>query len=119
MARRPPGIWAYPAHGRVSETLDPVKIAYLVADFPKPSETFVSREILALRELGLDLKPFAFQQPAPEEKKKLAAATRKLIGAVEYPNNGSLFAAALRSWPLALIWRENADLQRGRMCKPN
>jgi len=96
-----------------------VKIAYLVADFPKPSETFVSREILALRELGLDLKPFAFQQPAPEEEKKLDAATRQLIGAVEYLNNGSLFSGALRSWSLARIWRENADLQRTSIFKSN
>jgi len=96
-----------------------MSIAYLIADFPKPSETFVSREVLALRELGLDLKPFAFQQPAIDEEKKLDAATRKLIGAVEYLNNGSLFSGALRSWSLARIWRENADLQRTSMFKSN
>jgi glycosyltransferase involved in cell wall biosynthesis len=96
-----------------------VKIAYLVADFPKPSETFVSREILALRALGLDVKTFAFQQPAAAEQAKLDPPTQGLIGSVEYLGNAWLLSGALRSWSIPRIWRENADLQRTSMMKSN
>jgi hypothetical protein len=42
-------------------------IAYLVSEFPKTSETFVSREVLTLANLGLPVKLFGFRSLSPLE----------------------------------------------------
>src|SRR5947208_1429369 len=92
-------------------------IAYLMADFPKPSETFVSREILTLQNLGLKLKPFAFQQPTCAQAQKLDLCTRTLIPTVEYLRDRSLVKEALSCKAIAQVWRQNSELERMTMTK--
>ncbi len=41
-----------------------MKIAYILAEFPSLSETFILREICALREMGLEIEIFALRPPA-------------------------------------------------------
>src|SRR5438067_9058174 len=97
-----------------------MRVAYLVAEFPKLSETFVSREILTLRRLGLDVRPFAFQQPSSKDAKELDLFTRQLMGRVDYLTKGLLVRQALDSWePLQQIWTENKHLQQLAILKSN
>jgi len=50
------------------------KIAYLLKSFPKISETFILREILALEKEGMDMHIFSLQRP--QEKKSHVAASQ-------------------------------------------
>ena len=89
-----------------------MSIAYLVSQFPKPSETFVSREFLSLQKLGLELKPFAFDHPNEQESTKLDATTRRLMDRVDYVSTSTLLPHAARSWRMALKgWKSNSHLQ--------
>ncbi|CAA9482701.1 MAG: Glycosyl transferase, group 1 family protein [uncultured Sphingomonadaceae bacterium] len=47
---------------------EPVRIAYLVSQYPAPSHTFIRREIAALRARGMDIRTFSVRAPSPEEK---------------------------------------------------
>ena len=40
-----------------------MKTAYLIPAFPKPSETFIVREIRALTRLGMDIQVYSFISP--------------------------------------------------------
>jgi colanic acid/amylovoran biosynthesis glycosyltransferase len=43
--------------------MDPPRIAYILLWFPKPSETFIFREVVNLWKMGLDLKVFTLYGP--------------------------------------------------------
>lgn len=91
-----------------------MSIACLVPQFPKPSETFVSREVLTLRRLGLEVQPFAFAPPSPAQMARLDVATRRLAAEVRYVAGARLLRNALQSWPdLVRIGPLNAALPRG------
>ena len=95
-------------------------IAYLVSRFPKASETFVSRELLTLQKLGLELRPFAFDPPGRDEATQLDPITRQLIDRVEYLSPARILRHALGSWRRTLAgWRENAAMQKAATCKSN
>ena len=90
------------------------KIAYLVAEFPKPSETFVSREVLTLQKLGMEIVPFAFQGPGAQEVAALDAPTRRLAEEVEYLPNAKVLTGALASLPaVGRCWCANRRLPAG------
>src|SRR5262249_45037580 len=97
LARHAPKPRPYPADSALSEAGSTMKIAYLVSEFPKASETFVSREVLTLANLGLTVQPFAFRAPSPPELARLDTATRCLVKRTHY--------VSLRSWPRALFCR--------------
>jgi glycosyltransferase involved in cell wall biosynthesis len=44
-----------------------MRIAYLVSQYPATSHTFIRREIVALRQRGLDIHTFSVRRPLPEE----------------------------------------------------
>jgi glycosyltransferase involved in cell wall biosynthesis len=44
-----------------------VRIAYLISQYPAASHTFIRREIVALRQRGLDIQTFSVRRPLPEE----------------------------------------------------
>jgi len=62
-----------------------MRIAYLIASFPALSETFISREIVNLRSLGLDIHVFAFSQPDTNGNDDLQVLSEKVhyIGRTE------------------------------------
>lgn len=64
-----------------------MKIAYVLATFPSLTETFILREILALREKGLDIVIFSLRRPASA---RIHPEARPLLEAVHY--RPSLFA---------------------------
>ena len=41
------------------------KVAYFIWHFPRLTETFILREMLSLREVGIDIQVFAFMRPVP------------------------------------------------------
>ena len=44
-----------------------VRVVYVISTFPKASETFIMREVLGLRELGLDVDVISFVAPSATE----------------------------------------------------
>jgi glycosyltransferase involved in cell wall biosynthesis len=51
-----------------ADTLPPLRIAYLVSQYPGVSHTFVLREVLALRERGIAIETASINDPPPTEK---------------------------------------------------
>jgi hypothetical protein len=43
------------------------RVAYLTGRYPAPSHTFILREVLALRRLGVDVDAFSVWQSAPDQ----------------------------------------------------
>jgi glycosyltransferase involved in cell wall biosynthesis len=97
-----------------------MKIAYLVADFPKHSETFVAREVIKLRELGCPIEVFAFGRPLGPDIQKLDAGAITLMNDVHYvPRGGKILLEHLRHGKLLRhmnrtwgIVRESKELSR-------
>ena len=97
----------------------PLKLAYLTGEYPAVSHTFILREILALRALGLDVETCSVRRTGPEhhrgaDEKEAAATTFYLLAAARNPlvllraklaalaTPGRFFSA------LALAWRLRA-----------
>lgn len=55
-----------------------MRLAYLVPTFPKLSETFVSREVLALRDVGFDVRVYAFARPSAEDLARMSPELQAL-----------------------------------------
>lgn len=45
-----------------------MRIGYLTSLYPAPSHTFIRREVLAVREHGVDVTTFSVRMPSPEER---------------------------------------------------
>lgn len=101
----------------------PLKLAYLTGEYPAVSHTFILREILALRALGLTVKTCSVRRTGPEhhrgpDEKEAAATTFYLLSAAKNPavliraklaalaNPGRFFRA------LGLAWRLRAPGMR-------
>ena len=75
-----------------------MKIAYLIADFPKHSETFVSREVAKLKELGCPVEVFALGRPAGRELEMLDSRTVALVDDTRYlPRGRGILLEQLRT----------------------
>jgi glycosyltransferase involved in cell wall biosynthesis len=89
-----------------------METAYLIHEFPRSSEPNLSREVLALRRLGLKITPFAFRGPWERQVSTLDRAGRKVLELTTYLRGGSL----LHGLPVMLSrlresWQENHWLQ--------
>ncbi len=71
------------------------KIAYLMKSFPKISETFILREILALEKAGMDLHVFSLRRP---QENKLHAVTAKVRAKVSY------IPSSFLDDPIGFLW---------------
>ena len=76
----------------------PARVAYLTAEYPKISHTFIEREVAALRDLGVDLTTFAVRrtpddQLLTEADRRAAAETFAILP----PHPGRLLGAHLRA----------------------
>lgn len=87
-------------------------IAYFLSTFPVLSETFISREILNLTRLGLEIEIIAFSRPDPSTLSKSTAEIRSLADQTHYISNISAMGhcASSLSHP-AMIWF-NHELQQ-------
>ena len=67
--------------------MSPVKIAYLVSQYPAPSHTFIRREIAALRALGLEVDSFSIRpgESQTDEDRAEEARTHYVLGPPRWP----------------------------------
>ena len=78
-------------------------IAYLMSRFPKPTETFVLNEMLALEDLGLPIEVFALVR---EEAEVLHPGAQKLVDRAHVSRFFSPHVlAAQLAWLLNRPWR--------------
>ncbi len=97
-----------------------MKLAYLIAEFPKASETFVSREVLTLQRLGLPVEVFALKPPDAAELARLDPPTRHLASKVHYLSCREAVAGLPRAWRKILpTLQANIHLQRACTVKTN
>ena len=104
----------------------PGPIAYLTGEYPRATDTFIQREVAALRELGFDVQTCSIRRTGPDhlvgpEQQAEAARTFHVIEATARPAQ-SLRAhlAALRhparyARALALAWRTSPAGFRGHL----
>lgn len=92
------------------------RIAYLTGEYPRATDTFIQREVAALRALGLTVETCSIRRTGPEhhtgpEQKAEAAGTFHVLECALSPRR--LFAAHLAAWrrpgawlcALRLAWR--------------
>jgi colanic acid/amylovoran biosynthesis glycosyltransferase len=97
-----------------------MKLAYLIAEFPKPSETFVSREVITLQRLGLPVEVFALKAPNARELTKLDPKTRHLASKVHYLSYREAGAGLPHAWRKIIpTEKENTRLQHACTLKTN
>ncbi len=100
-------------------------IAYLTGEYPRATDTFIQREVAALRGLGLDIRTASIRRTGPEhivgpEQAAEQAGTFHVLAATA--NLAALTAAKLRALrhpgrffgALALAWRTAPRGLRGR-----
>jgi colanic acid/amylovoran biosynthesis glycosyltransferase len=73
------------------------RIAYIIGSFPMRSETFVYRELMGLRDRGLQVDVFSVARPTPAEAGDALEATRGLH--VEYISRLAVLASLARGAP--------------------
>lgn len=94
----------------------PGRIAYLTGEYPRATDTFIQREVSALRRLGWEVDTFSIRRTGPEhhtgpEQKEEAARTFHVLPATLRPGRllRSLFGALCRPRRLLsaawLAWR--------------
>ena len=97
-----------------------MKLASLVAEFPKPSETFVSREVQTLQRLGLPVEVFAVKPPAAPDLAKLDPPMRHLAAQVHYLSLAAAAPGLTSQWrKIGPAHRANAALQKAATLKTN
>lgn len=80
---------------------DPIpKVGYLVKTFPKISETFILREVLALEAAGVTLEIFALRRPG---EKKIHSLAAQVLARVNYIPSRLLFQPLAMLWPQLLL----------------
>jgi colanic acid/amylovoran biosynthesis glycosyltransferase len=64
-----------------------VRLAYLTSQYPATSHTFISREVAALRKLGVSLDTFSIRPPSPAELQDegIAAEARNTFTVLKQP----------------------------------
>ncbi len=105
----------------------PMKIAYLTGEYPRATDTFIQREVAALRGHGLEVATCSIRQTGPEhlvgpEQKSEAAGTFYALKAARNPlrlMRDHLMALtrspARYARALALAWRVSAPGLRARL----
>ena len=61
-----------------------MRIAYIINQFPKASETFISREVHGMIELGYEIYPFSIENVSQNEYLKLDKFTKDLVDKTHY-----------------------------------
>lgn len=73
-----------------------MRIAYLIANFPVLSETFIANEIDRLQERGVDVQIYAFGRPPAADVARLGSAALRLLARTTYISTGEVIATATR-----------------------
>jgi glycosyltransferase involved in cell wall biosynthesis len=105
----------------------PGAVAWLTGEYPRATDTFIQREVAALRELGFDVRTVSIRRTGPEhlvgpEQRAEQAGTFHVLEATARPlRHIGAHLAALRASPrrylraLALAWRTAPPGLRGRL----
>ena len=101
-----------------------MKIAYVFDTFPSPTETFLAREIDALRARGLELEIWALNAGAGAHQIELPPRALKLMGAAKFWNaTGEKLAAQMQPRRVSHVhgaWANHvADIARAAADKAN
>ena len=96
-----------------------MKLAYVVAGFPKGSETFVYREVAGLKELGHDVEVFAFVGPSASDLQTLSPVAHSLFKETRYIDHVSLPRGLTRSAGSLRAHRLNLSFQQAATAKSN
>lgn len=99
-----------------------MKIAYLTGEYPRATDTFIQREVAALRGLGFDIATCSIRRTGPEHligPEQLAEAAQTFV-VLESTLNLRAHLAALRQpsryfRALALAWRTSPKGVKGRL----
>ena len=73
------------------------KIGYYIANFPKLSETFISREVLLLKNLDQDVNVFASKKPDLDEQNLLGLELETLINQTYYIDSKRAIGSLLKN----------------------
>lgn len=95
--------------------MNSARVGYLTGEFPRTSDTFIQREVAALRANGTEVETFAVRRPGPEhltgpEQREGQATTTYLLEVAKGPALPRAHAKALLKRPrrylqgLALAW---------------
>ncbi len=100
-------------------------VAYLTGEYPRATDTFIQREVAALRDLGFDIETCSIRRTGPEhitgpEQKAEQAQTFHVLPALKSLRGLAAQFRALRhprAWcgALALAWRTAPRGLRGRL----
>src|SRR6516165_4796694 len=89
---------------------DPFRVGYIVKRYPRYSETFVVREILAHEKAGLDIEIFSLRPTSDGHFQDLIARVRGRVNHCYFPGDGllpeSLAAASLTA---SHFWKSVAE----------
>ncbi len=91
-------------------------IAYIMKEFPRLSETFISNEIFLLEQMGLSIKVFSVKRPS-EKIKKHATVDRVKSEVVYLPSVTSLSGSSMVGWlwvNLPKYFRDHCQLFKSR-----
>ncbi|MCA9562321.1 MAG: glycosyltransferase [Myxococcales bacterium] len=97
-----------------------MRLGYLFTTFPKPSETFVYREVLGLLERGIDARIYALRGPSEAEREVLPQSAIELSRKVTYLRPPQLLRGLLdalsgsTAWPLCKTLREDGALPQSQ-----
>lgn len=103
-----------------------MKIAYLTGEYPRATDTFIQREVAALRDLGIEVETCSIRKTSAEhlvgiEQKEEAVRTFHVLPATASPvvsikaHLSALRAPARYFRALALAWRTAPKGIRGRL----
>ena len=101
-------------------------IAYLTGEYPRATDTFIQREVAALRRQGRDIRTFSIRRTGPDhivgpEQRAEQAATFHVLAATASPHRflaacfGALRRPARCLRALSLAWRTAPRGVRGRL----
>src|SRR6266508_3221234 len=93
-------------NSRAMSLSEPLRVGYVVRRYPRYSETFIVREILAHEQAGLDIEIFALRPPNDTHFQDVISRVRAPVNYVYLPAEG-LIAEDLASSTLTVsyFWR--------------
>ncbi|HEY6816353.1 MAG TPA: glycosyltransferase family 4 protein [Croceibacterium sp.] len=87
-------------------------IGYVIHRFPWPSETFISREVAGLIELGEDIRIYSFERPGVEQAAKLTPQGHELMARTHYIGRGEALRALASPSGIRTFARARSSLRK-------
>src|SRR5260221_8662005 len=89
---------------------DPLRVAYVVKRYPRYSETFIVREILAHEKAGMEVEVFALRPANDGHFQDLIARVKGRVNYLYFPSDGLLpESLASSTLPASHLWKALGD----------